>query len=87
VTVVEHLTDHPRDRITDWRPSELRRVVVRLRDGDVVQVGTAPNRESALVLARSVISEIDEPGGEWPRVGDRMVRPEAVVSVDVLEAA
>ncbi len=84
MTVVEH---HPRERHTDWHPSELRRVVVRLRDGDVVQVGTAPNRDSALVLARSVISEIDEPTGEWPRVGDRLVRPEAIVSVDVLEAA
>ena len=87
MTVVENHLDHPRERNTDWSPSELRRVVVRLRDGDVVQVGTAPNRDSALVLARSVISEIDEPTGEWPRVGDRLVRPEAVVSVDVLEAA
>jgi hypothetical protein len=85
VTVLDQ--HHPRDRNADWSPSELRRVVVRLRDGDVVQVGTAPNRDSALVLARSVISEIDEPTGEWPRVGDRLVRPDAVVSVDVLEAA
>jgi hypothetical protein len=86
VTVVEQQTHHPRERSTDWRPSELRRVVLRLRDGDVVQVGTAPNRESALMLAHSVISEIDEPSGEWPRVGDRLVRPDAVVSVDVLVA-
>ncbi len=81
----EQHTDHLRARSPDWRPSELRRVVVRLSDGDVVQVGTAPNRDSALVLARSVISEIDEPTGEWPRVGDRLVRPAAIVSVDVLE--
>lgn len=87
MSVVEQQVDFPRERMVDWRPSELRRVVVRLLDGDVVQVGTAPNRDSALVLARSVISEIDEPTGEWPRVGDRHVRPEAVVSVDVLEAA
>jgi hypothetical protein len=87
VTVVEHQTHQPRARSADWRPTELRRVVVRLCDGDVVQVGTAPNRDSALVLARSVISEIDEPSGEWPRIGDRLVRPEAVVSVDVLETA
>jgi hypothetical protein len=85
VTVVEQPTHHHKERSRDWSPSELRRVVLRLRDGDVVQVGTAPNRDSALVLAHSVISEIDEPSGEWPRVGDRLVCPEAVVSVDVLE--
>lgn len=68
----------------EWRPSELRRVVVRLVDGEVVQVGTAQNRDGAMVLARSVIAEIEEPSGEWPLVGDRLLRPEAIVSVDVL---
>ena len=72
------------DRAAEWTPSELRRVVVRLTDGEVVQLGTAPNRDSALVLARTVIAEIEEPGGEWPMVGDRMLRPESIVSVDVL---
>ena len=72
------------DRRAEWTPSELRRVVVRMNDGEVLQVGTAPNRESALVLARTVIAEIEEPRGEWPLVGDRMLRPESIVSVDVL---
>jgi hypothetical protein len=72
------------DRLARWSPSELRRVVVRMSDGEVLQVGTAPNRESALVLARTVIAEIEEPRGEWPLVGDRMLRPESIVSVDVL---
>ena len=72
------------DRAAEWTPSELRRVVVRLNDGEIVQLGTAPNRDSALVLARTVIAEIEEPGGEWPLVGDRMLRPESIVSVDVL---
>lgn len=72
------------DRSPEWVPSELRRVVVRLSDGDVVQAGTAPNLDGALELARSVVSEIEAPASEWPRFGDRMVRPEAIVSVDVL---
>lgn len=72
------------DRAAEWTPSELRRVVVRLADGEVVQVGTAPNRDSAMVLARSVISELEEPRGEWPLVGDRLLHPESIVSVDVL---
>jgi hypothetical protein len=72
------------DRDTGWTPSELRRVVIRLTDGEILQLGTAPNRDSALALARTLIAELEEPGGEWPLVGERMIRPEAIVSVDVL---
>ena len=39
-----------------------------------------PNRQ----LARTVIAEIEEPRGEWPLVGDRMLKPESIVSVDIL---
>jgi len=84
VSVLEPATYAYSDRMAEWTPSELRRIIVRLSNGDVLQVGTAPNRDSALVLARTVIAEIEEPRGEWPLVGDRMLRPESVVSVDVL---
>ena len=67
-----------------WQVSELRRVVIRLQDGEFVQVGTAPNRESAITLARSVIAEVEEPSGEWPMINDRLLRPESIVSIDVL---
>jgi hypothetical protein len=49
-----------------------------------VQVGTAPNRESAMTLARNVIREIRQPSGEWPLVNDRHLDAETVVSIDVL---
>ena len=84
MSTLERSPSPPRDHLADWSPSELRRVVVRLVDGDVVQVGTAPNRDGAMVLARSVIAEIDHPAGEWPMVGNRILRPESVQSVDVL---
>lgn len=83
MSVLEPTFSHA-DRKAEWTPSELRRIIVRLSDGEVLQVGTAPNRDSALVLARTVIAEIEEPHGEWPLVGDRMLRPESIVSVDVL---
>jgi len=86
VALLEPKTTAQSDRLAEWSPSELRRVVVRMSDGEVLQVGTAPNRDSALVLARTVIAEIEEPRGEWPLVGDRMLRPESIVSVDVLSA-
>ena len=84
MALLEHTTSPPLDRMAEWTPSELRRVVVRMCDGEVLQVGTAPNRDGALVLARTVIAEIEEPRGEWPLVGERMLRPESIVSVDVL---
>jgi hypothetical protein len=86
VATLDHSPVTPRDHLTDWRPSELRRVVVRMVDGEAVQVGTAPNRDSALVLARSVIAEIDGPAGEWPLVGNRLLRPDNVLSVDLVGA-
>jgi len=84
VALIEHPTGPPLDRAAEWAPSELRRVVIRMSDGEVLQLGTAPNRDSALVLARTLIAEIEQPRGEWPFVGERMLRPESIVSVDVL---
>ena len=84
MALLEQTTSPALDRTGEWAPSELRRVVVRMSDGDVVQMGTAPNRDSALVLARTVIAEIEEPKGEWPLVGERLLRPESIMSVDVL---
>jgi len=84
MTMIEQEHATPIDRAVEWTPSELRRVVARMTDGEVVQIGTAPNRDSALVLARTVIAEIEEPRGEWPLVGERLRKPESIVSVDVL---
>jgi hypothetical protein len=84
VALTETQTTSTLDRDSGWTPSELRRVVIRLNDGEILQLGTAPNRDSALALARTLIAEIEEPGGEWPLVGERMLRPESIVSVDVL---
>ncbi len=86
MATLDHSPVPPRDRLADWRPSELRRVVVRLVDGDTAQIGTAPNRDSALILARSMIAEIDDPSGDWPLVGNRLLRPESILSVDLLTA-
>ena len=68
----------------EWATSELRRIVVRLTNGDVVQAGTAANLDGARSLAHSIIAELDHPAGDRPRIGDRLVRPDAVVSVDVV---
>ena len=64
--------------------AELGRVVVRLVDGESVQIGVAPNRDGALSLARRTIAELETRDGEWPLIGDRLLNPEAIVSVDVV---
>ena len=62
-----------------------RRVVIRLRDGETILVGGAPDYERALVLAQKTIVSFGEvKDGEWPMLGDRFVNPDAIVSVDVL---
>ena len=64
--------------------AEQRRIVVRLVDGETILVGMAPTLERGTQLAREWIDRLDAPDGEWPRVGDRFIRPDAIVSVDVL---
>ena len=68
---------------SEWSTSELRRVVIRMMDGDVVQAGIAPNVDDARAIARSLCREIERPPGDWLRIGDRHLRPDAVVSIDV----
>jgi hypothetical protein len=86
LTALEHdiRTTLERDERPEWPASELRRVVLRLADGEFVQAGTAPCLEAAKSLAYSLIRELDHPSGEWPRIGDRHIRPDAVMSVDIL---
>jgi len=86
VTVLEHetRTTLERNERPEWPASELRRVVLRLADGEFLQAGTAPCLDAAKSLAFSLIRELDHPSGEWPRIGDRHVRPDAVISVDIL---
>lgn len=61
-----------------------RRVIIRLRDGETIQVGATTTLERALELARETVASLDVPEGEWPFIRDRFLRPDAIVSVDVL---
>ena len=63
-----------------------RRVVVRLIGSEDVELGEAESRDEALALAREVVRRIAaaEDSGEWPELEGRLLRPGAIVSVDVL---
>jgi Type II secretion system (T2SS), protein E, N-terminal domain len=61
------------------------RVVVRLSDGGEVEVGFFASVEEANGAAKLLARQIGAAApGEWPHLGGRFVRPDLIVSVDVL---
>jgi hypothetical protein len=60
-------------------------VVVRLVDGDRVLAGSAGNSEEAHRIAEELLAKFAQADTAWPLVDGRYVRPEAVVSIDVVE--
>jgi hypothetical protein len=67
-------------------PADSRRVVIRLLGGEELDVGVAQGREAAIELARKTAGIVDEAVLErtWPEIGDRLLRPGAIVSVDIV---
>ncbi len=57
-------------------------VVLRLVDGDRVEAESFPVEVDAHTCAEGFVGELGS--GRWPRIGQRYVRPDAVVSVDVV---
>jgi hypothetical protein len=74
--------------LTDREPGELlgtRRVVVHVRDSESIVISEVGTRQEAVALAERVVEAIDRAAarGEWAELLDRLVRPEAIVSIDV----
>jgi hypothetical protein len=59
-------------------------IVLRLADGDRVEVGSFPGQEAAIEGARAVVAQITA-DDSWPLFADRFIRPEGIVSVDLVE--
>jgi hypothetical protein len=77
--------------LTDREPGELlgvRRVVVYLRDAEPIVVAELPTRQEAEVLAEQVLELIERAAAasRWAELGDRLVRPDLILSVDVEHA-
>ncbi len=67
-------------RATDFR------VVVRLKEGDGVEVGSFRDFGTAMEGAQEVIEQFSTAtGGQWPFYAGRFIRPDLIVSVDVVE--
>ena len=59
-------------------------LVLRLSDGDRVQIGTFSSLEEAQAQAGEVVKQFsDVKDGSWPFIGGRYLRPETIVSIDV----
>jgi hypothetical protein len=61
-------------------------VELRLVSGERIEVGVYSSNEEALDAARSVVAHASIEGS-WPFVDRRFLRPEAIVSVDLVELA
>jgi hypothetical protein len=64
---------------------DTRRVVITVNGGEEIEIGRADGREPAVRLARDAIRMVEEAQAaqEWPEIGDRFLRPGAIVSIDV----
>jgi hypothetical protein len=67
-------------RATDFR------VVVRLKEGEGVEVGSFRDFGTAMEGAQEVIEQFSTAAeGQWPFYAGRFIRPDLIVSVDVVE--
>jgi hypothetical protein len=59
-------------------------VVLRLADGERVEVGAFPGEAEAVDGARVIVAQLSTEGS-WPFFAGRFIRPEGIVSVDLVE--
>jgi hypothetical protein len=76
--------DHP--LLQELSPKGGYQVVVRLQDGDGIDVGEFGDFSTAMEGAQEVIEQFTNAGGSWPFYAGRFIRPDLIVSVDVLDA-
>lgn len=66
--------------------TKLFRIALTLLGGEQVVVGSARDEEAAAARAREIVFDLTRPrADEWPCYAGRFLRPEAVLSVDVVE--
>jgi hypothetical protein len=59
-------------------------VVLRLANGERLELGSFPGEAAAAEQGRAVVAQVSSEEG-WPFVGGRFIRPDAIVSVDLVE--
>jgi hypothetical protein len=59
---------------------------IRLTESVTLEAGSYPSREQAIEIARGIAGQLAAEGGEWPLVGDTLVRPDAVLAIEIESA-
>ncbi len=57
-------------------------VMVRLSNGERIDIGTFPSLETAKSKARQMTRELEE-SRVWPFLDGRYIRPDSIVSIDL----
>ena len=68
-------------------PASLTAVILRLQDGTTLEVGTFPTVAEAAAEAQEVVIEIAaaDRNSTWPFFAQRYLRPDLIISVDLIE--
>jgi hypothetical protein len=59
-------------------------VAIRLISGELVEAGETDDEDKAAALGRAVIDELSQSTDEWPLFAGRYIRPESIVSIDLI---
>jgi hypothetical protein len=82
---IEHSIFEQLETVELQGPRGTFRVVVRLSDGDGVEVGEFRDFGTAMAGAQEVIEQFSNANGSWPFYAGRFIRPDLIVSVDVVD--
>ena len=70
--------------IESWELSGRFRVIFNLADGEWVEIGSFGSEDAAETCAQEAAAELAT-GANWPRVGNRYLRPDTILSIEISE--
>jgi hypothetical protein len=82
--VAEPVTEPVTEPAPQPQPELTWAVVLRLANGERLELGSFPGEAAATEQARAVVAQVSAEEG-WPFVGGRFIRPDAIVSIDLVE--
>ena len=65
-------------------PAASYKVAIRLTNGELIVAGQADGAAGAEILAQAVVADLSTHGESWPRFHGRYLRPETILSVDII---
>jgi hypothetical protein len=72
---------------TDRRRPAAYQICIRLTTGELVPAGEAADGDAAEKLAQVLVADVATADEAWPYVSGRYIRPETIVSIDIIPAS